>query len=201
MACTSTICSFYSVRSCITIRSFIFPYAVSKFGGGLRPQNGPVSPTFHKRNHPGVETERSRPSVITNIYKPCGDSGSLVWGGNQGLLPMTISEEESNLFCACHLLNCDEDQGQWSITGFWYIVNGARHTEKKRNKPVGDRDHEVLGMRSFGEYTQQIIRELSRAYHQLQRLNTELVYFGIKQFQLKKRKWLILKYTSKINYT
>jgi hypothetical protein len=32
-------------------------------------------------------------------------------GVNQGLLPMTISEEESNLFCACHLLNCDE--GQW----------------------------------------------------------------------------------------
>jgi hypothetical protein len=29
-------------------------------------------------------------------------------GVNQGLLPMTISEEESNLFCACHLLNCDE---------------------------------------------------------------------------------------------
>jgi hypothetical protein len=33
-------------------------------------------------------------------------------GVNQGLLPMTISEEESNLFCACHLLNCDEGQGQ-----------------------------------------------------------------------------------------
>jgi hypothetical protein len=30
----------------------------------------------------------------------------------QGLLPMTISEEESNLFCAFHLLNCDEGQGQ-----------------------------------------------------------------------------------------
>jgi hypothetical protein len=25
---------------------------------------------------------------------------------------LTISEEESNLFCACHLLNCDEGQGQ-----------------------------------------------------------------------------------------
>jgi hypothetical protein len=24
----------------------------------------------------------------------------------------------------------------------------------RRNKPVGDRDHEVLGMGSFGEYTQ-----------------------------------------------
>jgi hypothetical protein len=35
-------------------------------------------------------------------------------------------------------------------------------TQKKRNKPVGDEDHEVLGMRSFGEYTQQTIRELSR---------------------------------------
>jgi hypothetical protein len=28
-------------------------------------------------------------------------------GVNQGLLPMTINEEESNLFCACHFLNCD----------------------------------------------------------------------------------------------
>jgi hypothetical protein len=56
---------------------------------------------------------------------------------NQGLLPMTISEEESNLFRACHLLNCDEGQGnsKWC------------NTQKKRNKPVGDRDHEVLGMR------------------------------------------------------
>jgi hypothetical protein len=33
-------------------------------------------------------------------------------GVNQGLLPMTISEEKSNFFCACHLLNCDEGQGQ-----------------------------------------------------------------------------------------
>jgi hypothetical protein len=35
---------------------------VSKFGGWPRPQNG-VSPTFHKRNLPSVETERSRPSA------------------------------------------------------------------------------------------------------------------------------------------
>jgi hypothetical protein len=35
-------------------------------------------------------------------------------------------------------------------------------TQKKRNKHVGDRYHEVLGMRSFGEYTQQTIWELSR---------------------------------------
>jgi hypothetical protein len=49
---------------------------------------------------------------------------------NQGLL---LSEEESNLFCACHLLNCDEGQGQSSIIGFWYIVNGAR--QKKRTQP------------------------------------------------------------------
>jgi hypothetical protein len=33
-------------------------------------------------------------------------------GVNQGLLPMTISDEESNLFCACPLLNCDKGQGQ-----------------------------------------------------------------------------------------
>jgi hypothetical protein len=45
---------------------------------------------------------------------------------------MTISEEESNLFCACQLLNCDEGQGQGLITGFWYIVNGA--SQKKRKK-------------------------------------------------------------------
>jgi hypothetical protein len=38
MACTSTMCSFYSVRSCITIRSLLFSYAVSKVGGGPRPQ-------------------------------------------------------------------------------------------------------------------------------------------------------------------
>jgi hypothetical protein len=35
-------------------------------------------------------------------------------GVNQGLLPMTISEEESNSFCACQLLK------------HWYIVNGER---------------------------------------------------------------------------
>jgi hypothetical protein len=34
------------------------------------------------------------------------------------------------------------------------------------NKPVRDRDHEVLGMGSFGEYTQLCIRELSSpSYH------------------------------------
>jgi hypothetical protein len=40
-----------------------------------------------------------------------------------------------NLFCACHLLNCDEGQGQWSITGFWYIVNGAGQVKKKWTQP------------------------------------------------------------------
>jgi hypothetical protein len=29
------------------------------------------------------------------------------------------SEEESNLLCACHLLNCDEGQGQWDHR-LWY---------------------------------------------------------------------------------
>jgi hypothetical protein len=47
---------------------------------------------------------------------------------------MTISEEESNSLCACDLLNCDEGQGQWSITGFWYKVNGARQKKKKNVK-------------------------------------------------------------------
>jgi hypothetical protein len=53
------------------------------------------------------------------MYKPCSNNGSLglveggVTGGvNQGLLPMTISDEESNLFCACHLLKCYEGEGQ-----------------------------------------------------------------------------------------
>jgi hypothetical protein len=36
--------------------------SVQSCGGGPRSQNG-VSPTFHKRNLPGVETERSRPSA------------------------------------------------------------------------------------------------------------------------------------------
>jgi hypothetical protein len=40
------------------------------------------------------------------------------------------------------------------------------------NKPVGDRDHEMLGMGSFGEY-------IHNAYYQLQGLNTGLVYSGI----------------------
>jgi hypothetical protein len=42
-------------------------------------------------------------------------------------------------------------------------------------KPVGDRDHEVLGMGSFGEYNVLLVPVT------LQGLNTELVYFGIKK--------------------
>jgi hypothetical protein len=49
-------------------------------------------------------------------------------GVNQGLLPMTISREESNLFCACHLLNCDEGQGQW-----------LQDKKKKKVNPTGYR--------------------------------------------------------------
>jgi hypothetical protein len=55
-------------------------------------------------------------------YKPCGDngllpSGSLGGGGDQGLLlslhmKLEPSEEESHRLCECHLLNCDEGQGQ-----------------------------------------------------------------------------------------
>jgi hypothetical protein len=55
-------------------------------------------------------------------------------GVNQGLLPMTISEEESNL-----LLNSDEGQGQWSITGYCYTVNGERQKKKKKVNPSGYR--------------------------------------------------------------
>jgi hypothetical protein len=46
-----------------------------------------------------------------------------------------LSEEESILLCACHLLNCDEGQGQWSITGFWHKVNGVRQTKKEKSEP------------------------------------------------------------------
>jgi hypothetical protein len=51
-----------------------------------------------------------------------------------------VSEEASHECCVCHLLNCDEGQGQLrTITGFWYmyIVNGARQ-KKKKNKPGGE---------------------------------------------------------------
>jgi hypothetical protein len=42
---------------------------------------------------------------------------------------MTISEEESNLFCACQLLNCDEGQGHQSQAfGTKY---GARQNKKE----------------------------------------------------------------------
>jgi hypothetical protein len=33
-------------------------------------------------------------------------------------------------------LKCYEGQGQWSITGFWYIVNGARHRKKETSLPA-----------------------------------------------------------------
>jgi hypothetical protein len=56
-----------------------------------------------------------------------------------------------------------------------------------QNKPVGDRDHEVLGMGSFGEYTHTGIKY---AYHQLQGLNTDIVLFWNLKYQLKKRKGL-----------
>jgi hypothetical protein len=49
---------------------------------------------------------------------------------NQGLLPMTISEEESILFCACHLLNCDE--GQAMINHRLLVHSKWCNTEKKR---------------------------------------------------------------------
>jgi hypothetical protein len=34
------------------------------------------------------------------------------------------------------VMNCDEGQWQWLITGFWYIV--MVQDRKKRNKPCGD---------------------------------------------------------------
>jgi hypothetical protein len=41
-----------------------------------------------------------------------------------------------------------------------YAILAARRMDTVKNKPVGDRDHEVLGMGSFGEY-KLYARELS----------------------------------------
>jgi hypothetical protein len=57
------------------------------------------------------------------------------WTEGCSLVIEPVSEEESHKCCVCHLLNCDEGQGQWTITGFWYMVNGAR---QKKNKPGGE---------------------------------------------------------------
>jgi hypothetical protein len=64
-----------------------------------------------------LEIERPLARVSNEIRnKPCGDNGSLVRGGSE---PRAASDEESNLFCACHLLNCDEGQADF---GFSTIV-------------------------------------------------------------------------------
>jgi hypothetical protein len=44
---------------------------------------------------------------------------------------MTISEEESNYVCACHLFNCDEGSNDQS-RAFGTLVNGAR---QKKSEP------------------------------------------------------------------
>jgi hypothetical protein len=77
----------------------------------------------------------------SNVMKTSLAATMVRWcegGVNQGLLPMTIglSEEESNWFCACQLLNCDEGQGQWSITGFWYKSKWCKTEKKKKVNPV-----------------------------------------------------------------
>jgi hypothetical protein len=77
-------------------------------------------------------------NIIFNRNKPCGDNGSLVLGGGGGwtkCCSLWQLSEESNFFCACHLLNCEEGQGQWSIAGFWYKVNGARQKKKEKGEP------------------------------------------------------------------
>jgi hypothetical protein len=47
------------------------------------------------------------------------------------------------------------------LQNHWSDRSKICKTQKKRNEPVSDRNHEVLGMHSFGEYTQQTIQELS----------------------------------------
>jgi hypothetical protein len=83
-------------------------------------ENTSLAATMVRWFEGGVNDEES------NLFCACH-----LGGVNQGLLPMTISEEETNSFCACHLLKCYVGQGQWSIAGFWYIVNDARHRNKE----------------------------------------------------------------------
>jgi hypothetical protein len=61
------------------------------------------------------------------------------------------------------------------------------------NKPVGDGDHYVLGMGSFGGN----IQNYARIKYQLQGLNTDLVYFGIKKSIEEKKGVNIGKYVEK----
>jgi hypothetical protein len=71
-----------------------------------------VTPFFPLRPLNFLKTIKSR--NVMNLLQTSLVVTVVCWceeGVNQGLLPMTISEEESNLFCACHLLNCDEGQG------------------------------------------------------------------------------------------
>jgi hypothetical protein len=68
-------------------------------------------PNFAKISH-AVTPEISH-DVIPEIKNLAATIVRRFEGGvNQGLLPMTISDEENNLFCACHLLNFDKGQGQ-----------------------------------------------------------------------------------------
>jgi hypothetical protein len=57
-------------------------------------------------------------------------------GVNQGLLPMIISEEENNLFCACHLLNCEKAKGNHRLLEHrkW-----CKTEKKKKVNPAGYR--------------------------------------------------------------
>jgi hypothetical protein len=65
----------------------------------------------------------------TIVDKPCGDNGSLVWGGSEPRAApydiKQISVEESNWFCACHLLNCDEGKTdkkkKVNPAGYWTL--------------------------------------------------------------------------------
>jgi hypothetical protein len=51
-----------------------------------------------------MEKKKDQTSLAATMVRWCEG------GVNQGLLPITISEEESDSFCAYHLLNCDEGQ-------------------------------------------------------------------------------------------
>jgi hypothetical protein len=124
---------------------------------------------FAHWRHRRVDATKALANQPEDYYeeKPCGDNGSLVWGGSEPRASpyMTISEEESNLFCACNLLNCDEDQGQWSITGFLYIVSGARSKKKKKVNPAGYRTRVASFYESFSERWRCVSIVIARRIH------------------------------------
>jgi hypothetical protein len=77
------------VQACIWLYKFVYM------------MHGPI---FCVQGERGLKIKKN--NLAATMFRWCEG------GVNLGLLSMTISEEESNLFCACHLLNCDDGQGQ-----------------------------------------------------------------------------------------